>query len=241
MCHLKRISMPLYSSIIQPFRDFLFVTECLHCGVHLHDDEQRVCVRCWNALTIVSENDYTYNVLTERFRDGGVIDDFETLFYFEKGKLLQTVAHSLKYEEVMAFGFELGIRLGKKVSDRMIDAIIPVPLNKRKERERGYNQSDVIAAGISSVLNIPVLSRIVRRTKYTVTQTHLNAEERKKNIADAFEVINAERIREKKILLVDDIITTGSTIQEIARVLKKNGAGQITAGSIGLARLGEDA
>lgn len=233
--------MPLYSSIIQPFRDFLFVTECLHCGVRLHDDEQRVCVRCWNALTIVSENDYTYNVLTERFRDGGVIDDFETLFYFEKGKLLQTVAHSLKYEEVMAFGFELGIRLGKKVSDRMIDAIIPVPLNKRKERERGYNQSDVIAAGISSVLNIPVLSRIVRRTKYTVTQTHLNAEERKKNIADAFEVINAERIREKKILLVDDIITTGSTIQEIARVLKKNGAGQITAGSIGLARLGEDA
>lgn len=241
MRHLKRISMLSYSSIVQPIKDFLFIAECLHCGMRLLNDEQRVCARCWNALTIVSEKDFTYKVLTERFRDGGVIDDFVTLFYFEKGKLLQTLAHSLKYEEMTAFGYELGIRFGKKISDRKIDIIIPVPLNKRKERERGYNQSDLIAAGISSVMNIPVLSRVVRRTKYTATQTHLNAEERKKNIADAFEVINAQMIRGKRILLVDDIITTGSTIQEIARVLKKNEAGQITAGSIGLARLGEDA
>lgn len=233
--------MTSYSSIIQTFTDFLFVTECLHCSARLHDNEKRVCTRCWNALTIVSEKDYTYKVLTERFRNEGVVDDFVTLFYFEKGKLLQTLAHSLKYKEVTAFGVELGIRLGSKISNKVIDAIIPVPLNKRKERERGYNQSDLIASGISSVINIPVLSTVIRRTKYTVTQTHLNAEERKKNIADAFEVINAERVRGKRILLVDDIITTGSTIQEIARVLKKNGAEHITAGSIGLARLGDDA
>jgi ComF family protein len=192
-------------------------------------------------LSAVGENDYTFTVLMNRFRGGKVIDDFVTLYYFEKGKLLQTLAHSLKYEEVTAFGFELGVRLGKKLSDTNIDCIIPVPLNKRKERERGYNQSEWIAKGISSIINVPILSNIVRRIRYTVTQTHLNAEERKQNIADAFELTNAEAIRGKSILLVDDIVTTGSTIQEIARVLKGAEAARVIAGSTGLAKLGEDA
>ncbi|MDP1675249.1 MAG: phosphoribosyltransferase family protein [Bacteroidota bacterium] len=230
-----------YPSILQPIHDFLFVTECLHCGVRLNNGEQRVCNNCWNALSIVRENDYTFKVLIDRFREGRVIDDFVTLFYFEKGKLLQTLAHSLKYEEVATFGFELGVRLGKKISNKTIECIIPVPLNKRKERERGYNQSEWIAKGIASVITVPVLSNAVRRTRYTVTQTHLNAEERKKNIADAFEVTNADAVSRKNILLVDDIITTGSTIQEIARVLKNAKAARVIAGSAGLAKLGEDA
>ncbi len=233
--------MTSFSSILQPLHDFLFVAECLHCGARLIDNEQRVCARCWNDLPTVGENDYTFRVLIDRFREGKVIDDFVPMYYFEKGNLLQTLAHSLKYEEVTAFGFELGIRLGKKISYQTIDCIIPVPLNKRKERERGYNQSDWIAKGISSIINAPVLSDIVRRTRYTVTQTHLNAEERRKNIADAFEVTDAAAIRDKNILLVDDIVTTGSTIQEIARVLKNADAVRITAGSAGLAKLGEDA
>ena len=232
--------MTSYSSFLQPLQDFLFVTECLHCGARLNNDERRVCNDCWDSLSKVSENDYTYRIVVERFREGKVIDDFVTLFYFEKGKLLQTLAHSLKYDEGTAFGFELGVRLGKTISDKTINCIIPVPLNKRKERERGYNQSDWIAKGIASVINVPVLPNAVCRTRYTVTQTHLNAEERKKNIADAFEITNADAIREKNILLVDDIVTTGSTIQEISRVLKKAGAKHITAGSAGLAKLGED-
>jgi ComF family protein len=228
------------STILQPLHDFLFVTECLHCGVRLNNDEQRVCSNCWNSLSKVSQNDYTYKILTERFREGGVIDDFVSLFYFEKGKLLQTLAHSLKYDEGTAFGFELGVRFGEKVTGKTIDCIIPVPLNKRKERERGYNQSDWIAKGISSIINVPVHPNIVRRSRYTETQTHLNAEERKKNIADAFVITETNSVRGKNILLVDDIVTTGSTIQEIARVLKNAETKWITAGSAGLAKLGED-
>ncbi len=241
MEELQRISMLSFSSILQPLHDFLFVTECLHCGERLNNDEQRVCNNCWNSLSKVSENDYTYKILIERFREGKVIDDFVTLFYFEKGKLLQTLAHSLKYDEGTTFGFELGVRLGKKIADKTIDCIIPVPLNKRKERERGYNQSVWIANGISSIITVPVLPDIVRRSRYTETQTHLNAEERKKNIADAFEINEADVIRGKNILLVDDIVTTGSTIQEIARVLKVAKATRVIAGSAGLAKLGEDA
>ncbi len=232
--------MNFISSTIRAAKDFLFATACFHCGAGLQNGEQRICGRCWSSLTGVGENDYTFKVLQDRFSEGKMVDELVTLYYFEKGKLLQSLAHSLKYEEVTSFGFELGKKLSGKLSGKNIDVIIPVPLNKRKERERGYNQSDYIAKGISSELNIPVLSNIVHRTKYTVTQTHLNAEQRKENIAEAFTVKKAELIRGKNILLVDDIITTGSTIQEVAKVLKDAGASTVLAGSVGLAKLGED-
>lgn len=227
-------------AIVQPIKDFLFVTECFHCGTRLLDNESRICARCWSTMTLVGENDYTINVLRERFKEGGVIDELVSLFYFEKGKLLQSLAHSLKYQELTIFGFELGVRVSEKLQGKEFDILIPVPLNKRKERERGYNQSDFIAKGISSVLNVPFDLNVVRRDKYTVTQTHLNAEQRKDNIAEAFSVVRPEKINGKNILIVDDIITTGATIQELARVLKIAGARNITAVSAGLAKLGNE-
>jgi ComF family protein len=145
----------------------------------------------------------------------------------------------LKYEEVTSFGFELGVKLAEQVQSFPVDLIIPVPLNRRKERERGYNQSDWIAKGISSVLAIPVKRDAVRRAKYTVTQTHLTAEERKENIAEAFAIADAAAVNKKNVLVVDDIITTGSTIQEVARVLKAAGAASVYIGAAGLAKLGE--
>ncbi len=232
--------MNVFSSTIRAAKDFLFTTTCFHCGMALQDGEQRICGQCWSSLTRVGENDYTFKVLQDRFSEGKAVDELVTLYYFEKGKLLQSLAHSLKYEEVTSFGFELGKKLSGKLSGKKIDVIIPVPLNKRKERERGYNQSDFIAEGVSSVLGIPVLPDVVHRIKYTVTQTQLNAEQRKENIAEAFAVRKAELIRGKNVLLVDDIITTGSTIQEAAKVLKEAGALTVISGSIGLAKLGED-
>lgn len=229
----------MISAVLQPFKDFLFVSSCFHCGNHLSEEERRICKSCWDSATPVGRNDYTFTVLKERFADGGVIDDIIAMYYFEKGKLLQSLAHSLKYEEVTAFGFELGIRLAAMLGSRKIDGIVPVPLNKRKERERGYNQSEWIGKGISSVTNIPVWPHAVRRIKYTITQTHLNADQRKENIAEAFEVADAGLIKDKSVLIVDDIITTGSTIQEVSRVLKSAGAGSIVVGSAGLAKLGE--
>lgn len=231
--------MDIIAHITAPMKDFLFVTECFHCGNRLQNGEERICARCWSSVTPVMSGDHTLMVLQQRFADGGVIDDVASLYYFEKGKLLQSLAHSLKYEEVTAFGFELGVRLAQKLEGRKIDGIIPVPLNKRKERERGYNQSDWIGKGISSVTGIPVWSKAVRRVKYTVTQTHLNADQRKENIAEAFEVVETETVKDASVMIVDDIITTGSTIQEAAKVLRSAGAAHIIVGSAGLAKLGE--
>jgi ComF family protein len=232
----------LQKKVIEPIRDFIFTTSCLYCKKRLREGERRLCTECWDSLHEIRNDDYTVEVLRRRFAEHGYIDDFTSLFYFEKGGVLQSLAHSLKYEEVTSFGVELGVKLGKKLlSERMFaDSIIPIPLNKRKQRERGYNQSDYLAQGIANVMNIPVLSKTLQRVKYTVTQTHLNAQERKKNIADAFCVSDVKEITEKAIILVDDIITTGSTIQEAANMLKKNRVQKIIVASAGLAKLGED-
>ncbi|MBI2428765.1 MAG: ComF family protein [Ignavibacteriales bacterium] len=237
--------MNLANTILDPINDFFFLTTCFHCGNRLSDGESRVCATCWSSLTPVRNDDFTYQVMIKRFQDAGIIDEFIPLYYFEKGKMLQSLAHSLKYEEITSFGKELGEKIGAALKTKNITAaaVIPVPLNKRKERERGYNQSEFIAEGVSRVTGIPVLPQAVRRVKYTVTQTHLNAEERKENIADAFiaDERYKEKIANKVVIVVDDIITTGSTIQEIGKVLKDAGAKKIIAASAGLAKLGEDA
>ncbi|MHB1050878.1 MAG: ComF family protein [Bacteroidota bacterium] len=236
--------MNIITSTINAFKDFLFLTQCFHCGASLSDNEERICRTCWESLTPVCSDDYTFTVMTDRFRAGGIVDEFVPLYYFEKGKVLQHLAHALKYEEISRFGYELGIQIGHGVQGMGCTAelIIPVPLNKRKERERGYNQSDFIARGVAHVLGLPVLPTAVKRVKYTVTQTHLNADQRKENIADAF-IVHPKytgRIKDASVMIVDDIITTGSTIQELGRVLKENGALKIIAASAGLAKLGED-
>lgn len=180
----------------------------------------------------------------KRLRDTGVIDDFFPLYYFEKGNVLQSLAHSLKYEAITSFGRELGEKIGRVLNDVNVaaDALIPVPLNRRKERERGYNQSFFIAEGISRATGIPILARAVRRVKYTVTQTQLNADEREQNIAGAFSVDDGwrEKIRGNVVIIVDDIVTTGATIQELGKILKDAGAKKIIAASAGLTKLGED-
>ncbi|MEW6061394.1 MAG: hypothetical protein AB1600_05570, partial [Bacteroidota bacterium] len=163
--------MNLIRSIITPIKDFFFLNTCFHCGTYLTEDENRICAQCWSSLTPVRRDDFTFTSNMERFRDGGVIDDFFPLYYFEKGKVLQRLAHALKYEEITSFGRELGERIGIALQHAgvMADAVVPVPLNKRKKRERGYNQSEFIAEGIFRVMGIPVLSQAVQRVKYTAT------------------------------------------------------------------------
>ncbi len=180
--------------------------------------------------------------MEERFINSGIVDEFFPLYYFEKNGVFQTLAHNLKYEEVKEFGKLLGVKLGRKLlNDALqLDAIIPVPLNKQKFRERGYNQAEVIAGGISTVLNAPVETSVVQRIKYTQTQTKLNAEQRKENVEDAFSIAHSGKAKNKKFLIVDDVITTGATIQELSKILKHNGAAKTYIASAGLAKLGED-
>jgi len=133
-------------------------------------------------------------------------------------------------------GIFLGRKLASEKSDILkswrADFIIPVPLFKLKEVERGYNQSYYIAKGISQVISIPIANKFVKRVKNTISQTTLNYEERKENLDRAFILQKRENIKSKRAIIVDDVITTGATVSEIAKVLKENGAEKVFALSV---------
>ena len=160
-------------------------------------------------------------------------------FVFKKDCPFQHIAHALKYKEYKSIGIDLGNRIGRAMNKWNVkaDILIPVPLHRIKYRERGYNQSDFIASGISSVVGKPVVLNALRRTRYTQTQTKLNIEERQKNMEYAFELVphSSKILSGKKCLLVDDIITTGATTNSCAKVILSAGAVKIIAASAALA------
>jgi len=169
----------------------------------------------------------------------GNISDLISCFVFEKEGPFQHIAHALKYKEYKTLGVDLGRALGEVLDhwDCGIDLIIPVPLHRIKQRERGYNQSEFIAHGVASILEKPVVLNAVRRTRHTLTQTQLNIEERRRNMEHAFEPrIHSSRILSgKNCLLVDDVITTGATTNSCAQAIRTAGASEIIAASAALA------
>jgi len=168
------------------------------------------------------------------------LNDLLSCYVFEKEGPFQHITHALKYQEYKSLGQELGKRIGRLVLDWNMkpDIIIPVPLHRIKHRERGYNQSEFIAQGIALVIGKPVVLNAVRRKRYTQTQTKLNHEERRQNMKDAFEVDRraSSQLKGKNCLLVDDIITTGATMNSCARRILAAGATSIIAASAALAK-----
>ena len=233
----------LFANGITPIIDFFFPPLCFSCNNRLTDEESRVCHACWQSIEKIHPGDHTMRIMRERFLEDGSIDDFTSCYYFQEGGVFQRLVHSLKYEAVTKFGNELGRHIATAMKMHTdveeIDALVPVPLHKLKQRERGYNQSESLCRGIAEILHRPVELSVVMRKKYTISQTHLSADERNQNVGDAFEVVPSKTrlVRGKTFLIVDDVITTGSTIQSVARTLKHAGAAKVIAASAAIAKL----
>lgn len=227
----------------QPLLDFLFPPLCLSCGDRLGSEDRFLCAHCAHSLTRVCETDPTMCVLNERFARTQSISAFAPLYYFEEHGVLQDVVHALKYGGMTSvgecFGRQLGAHLQTQSAYADIHFIVPIPLHVQKERERGYNQSDWICRGIARVLQVPVERRILRREKNTRTQTKLTAAERIENVSGAFTVEPSalSSLRRKHVLLVDDVVTTGATLQACAATLIRAGAQRVVCASIGAAKL----
>ncbi|MCH8942113.1 MAG: ComF family protein [Bacteroidetes bacterium] len=165
--------------------------------------------------------------------DRKLISGFTTHYIFENDKELQHIIHSIKYSNKFAVGKRLGEMIaeirGNEIKTWNIDLIVPVPLHHLKKANRGYNQSFYIAKGLGKSLNIPVNQSILKRVKFTQTQTTLTLVERQENVGNAFKVKKTKLVEGKNILIIDDVITTGATQNECAKVLKEDGANKIYA------------
>lgn len=218
--------------------DFFLPRICISCEEKLKENEQCICSNCLSSIP-KTDKDLLLKEYNRKFKKENIITDFLSLYLFEKDKVLQSVIHDLKYNGNIQAGFFLGELAGKYFYNEILrwnpDYLIPVPLYYLKKAERGYNQSYYISKAISKIVNIPIKTSVLKRTRYTQSQTELSLEERKINVCGAFSVKKKNLIRNRAFLIVDDVITTGATISECGKVLLESGASKIYALSIALA------
>ena len=218
--------------------DFFLPRFCPSCKIKLAPSEKFICSSCLNRIKKLDERRLQFE-FRKKFEKKKIISGFTAIYIFERDKELQNIIHSLKYRGRFLIGIFLGRQLeeniNKEIQNWKIDLILPVPLHQLKKAERGYNQSFYIAKGLSREIDLPVAKGIIKREKFTRSQTKMNLIERQENIKDAFRIKNQKRIEGKNVLLVDDVITTGATITECGRVLLQSGAAKIYAASVAIA------
>jgi ComF family protein len=225
------------------FRDLLslvFSSGCVACGVELTSQEEWVCFHC---LSEIEQTNFhlspSMNELYYRFGGKVPLRGAASLFYFDKKGYLQDILRALKYGDQPQIGVFLGELYGEVLAGsefvREASCLIPVPLHASRFRKRGYNQSEKIAAGLSRQLGIPVETGLLRRQRRTLTQTRKSRFSRWTNVSDAFV---ADGIPACGAILVDDVITTGSTLEACIRALLEAGmeGSGLSVMSIGMAR-----
>lgn len=202
----------------------LFPQVCSACGNGLLKDEEVLCTHCCVDLPFARYFGQPDNPVSKLLW-GRV--EFETAgagFIYKSGSNLQKMIHQLKYRN----GKDVGTFLGKLIGIELmtvpfvndLDVVVPVPLHPSKKRKRGYNQAALIAAGIGEVTGVPVKEDVLKRKGYTKTQTKRNRIDRWQNVDGIFE-LNNKSVTGQNVLLVDDVITTGATIEACARTLNK--------------------
>jgi ComF family protein len=216
--------------------DFIIPRFCPSCKTRLPAGSSFICNECLANIKR-ADQERLESEFNRKFSDDGIISAFTSCFVFEKEKKLQQIIHSLKYEKKFLLGVFLGSLVGERInrefSQYRIDKIVPVPLHHLKKAEREFNQSLYIAKGISKVTGIRVGNRQIKRKRYTESQTTMNLTQREKNISGAF--VSKKKLDGDNILIVDDVITTGSTVRECGRVLLEAGADKIYAASVAIA------
>jgi len=193
---------------------------CLACGRNLPPKQEGICVTCRYKLPKTNFQQEAENAFTERFWGRVALQAGAAFLHFTKGGRTQRLIHHLKYEGKKEIGIYLGKLYGQALREapvfREATLIVPVPLHPRKERQRGYNQSDLFARGLSEAMGIPWLKNGLKRSEHTATQTKKSRLERFDNVEKAFAVPRPEKIEKQHVLLVDDVITTGATLEACA-------------------------
>lgn len=190
---------------------------CTGCGSDLVQEDNLLCLRCINDLPFTNYAQLANNPLEKIFWGRIPLTAAHSEFYFAKESLVQHLIHQLKYKGNQDIGVYLGQLMGKSLlnSNRFsnLDYLVPLPLYAAKEKKRGYNQAAVICKGMSEVMNVPVLLNNVIRKRFTDTQTKKHRIERWENVEGSFIINDPAKLSGKNILLVDDVVTTGATLE----------------------------
>jgi ComF family protein len=213
----------------------LFPTICGSCSEALNSEEEIICISCLSKLPRTNYHRLDDNPVVRKLLSRIPVSKASAFLYFKTGNLAQLLLHKLKYEGRQDVGEWLGGLFGKDlISDGfpVPDVIIPLPLHPAKKKLRGFNQSDAICRGLAKYLGAPVSYDSVIRIAANSTQTKKGRFERWLNVEHIFEAGNREMLLDKKVLLVDDVITTGSTLEACGKVILNAGAAELNIATL---------
>lgn len=227
--------MRIAKRYLSDFIGLLFPELCNGCGADLAIGEKDICINCLLDLPFTDYHLYTDNKVAKQLW-ARLPCTAMALLFFKKGSKVQQLMHNLKYNGKADLGIRLGVVLGEKIQKSVlyqgIDLIIPVPLHARKQKIRGYNQSECIAIGLSRVIDVPVNTTCLVRNQLTATQTRKNRFTRFENMQTVFEVLHCENLKNLHILLVDDVITTGATLEACGLALFNAGINKLSIATV---------
>ena len=225
--------------MVLDFLDLLFPNYCLTCPRLLVTGEQWICTDCFHDLPQTNDHQIPDNIVAQRLSGRLPVQYAMALYRFRKLGKIQRLLQHLKYKHKPGIGKVLGRRYGAILKEvhfsKIFDLIVPVPLHTSRLWTRGYNQSAFFAQGLSEVLNVPWSDRYLKRTKKTVTQTKHSKTKRLQSVAGAFRATHITEIRHKHLLLVDDIITTGATLEACGMALLDAGIQKLSIAAIAAA------
>ncbi len=213
---------------------------CVVCGNRLAVTEEVVCSKCYLHLPRTDfDNDLYENVMAKLFCGQIKLEKATALFYYEAHAETAKILYELKYKNHPEIGVVMGRMMAKELMRSGlfddIDAIVPVPLAKKREWQRGYNQSLELAKGVSEVTGLPIANLVIRRTKFVGSQTQRGRWERNENVAHVFELVD-ENISGQHLLLIDDVVTTGATVIACAKEMQKASNVKISVLALGFAK-----
>ena len=232
------INLIILINYLLQFIRLFFPKNCEACGKSLLKKEDFLCTQCLYDIPRTKFHEKEDNILNRLFYGITKIKYSTAFYFFKKGSKFRVLIHKLKYNKQKELGIEMGKMLGNEIKGSFFeetDIIIPVPLHPAKQRKRGYNQSEIISEGLSVSFKKDYRKDILTRAVYTETQTKKTLEERRENVKSAFKVVYPEEIKGKHILLIDDVVTTGSTLASCANELLKIAGVTVSVAVLGYA------
>lgn len=226
-------------NVFHEFLNLLFPPVCLICEKALVQTETYLCTHCQASLPRIQQQNEKSRQLYQRLASTLPLDEVLAYLLYQKSGSTQKLLQLLKYKNYPELGTEIGRHFGTSLrktgySDAF-DLIVPVPLHESKLHQRGYNQSEMFAKGLSEAMGIPANPGVVARMKASATQTRKSRLERWLNVATIFQVVQEDKVQGKRILLADDVVTTGSTLEACGEALFSAGCKNLSVGVIAIA------
>lgn len=226
-------------SLFEDFISLLYPRNCIACGNSLYKHEEHLCHYCFENLPRSNFHLQADNALEKLFYGRVPVHKASSYYLFHKKSRVQKILHAIKYKgntdlaQLVGSWYAAELLAAGSYKDAV--AIIPVPLHEQKLKQRGYNQSEEFAKGLSAGLNIPVNTTILKRSAYTQTQTRKSKYERWENVEDKFVLDTCSGFENTHLILVDDVITTGATIEACINQLLQIPGVTVSVVSIGFA------